>query len=135
MSRKRNSRPRRWSRATGDALAALDVLEELQESYKVPEDGDEGNTPEEAEEELTNARQALEELVSLQEEYEEWNYNLPEGLQSSHLGEKLEAIAYLDLQGALDALDDNFSDMDLGHIRYVAEEADSADLPLGFGRD
>jgi len=62
---------------------------------------------------------ALETLVELQGEFEEWKDNLPEGLQQSAMGEKLEAVCEIDLQGALDAV----------------QEADGADLPLGFGRD
>lgn len=66
-----------------------------------------------------NAVLALEELLSMQSEFEEWRDNLPENLQQSALGEKLDTVCDIDLQGALDA----------------AQEAESADLPLGFGRD
>jgi hypothetical protein len=61
----------------------------------------------------------LEELEELRCEYEEWQGNLPENLQSSPLGEKLEAVVSLDFQSAID----------------TAQEADGLDLPLGFGRD
>lgn len=67
----------------------------------------------------SDAMAALEELVDLQSEYQEWLDGLPENLQSSPVGEKLQAICDLDLQGALDTV----------------SEADGADLPLGFGRD
>ena len=66
-----------------------------------------------------NAVAALEELVSIQEEYQEWLDNLPDNLRQSTLGEKLEEVTGLDLSSALDTV----------------AEADSADLPLGFGRD
>lgn len=62
---------------------------------------------------------ALEELKSVQDEYEEWKDNLPENLQNSAVGEKLEAVCDLDVDGGLD----------------TANEADGIDLPLGFGRD
>lgn len=62
---------------------------------------------------------ALEELQSIQEEYNEWLGNLPENLQGSALGEKLDTVCNIDISGALDA----------------AQEADGADLPQGFGRD
>jgi len=62
---------------------------------------------------------ALEELQSIQEEFTEWKDNLPENLQQSALGEKLETVCDLDIEGALSTVQD----------------ADSADLPLGFGRD
>lgn len=62
---------------------------------------------------------ALEELQGIQQEFEEWKENLPENLQASALGEKLETITGIDLESALEA----------------AQEAEQAELPLGFGRD
>ncbi len=62
---------------------------------------------------------ALETLKDIQSEYEEWRDNLPENLQSSALGEKLDTVCDLDLDSALD----------------TAQEAEGADLPQGFGRD
>lgn len=62
---------------------------------------------------------ALEELQGIQQEFEEWKENLPENLQSSALGDKLETITGIDLESALEA----------------AQEAEQAELPLGFGRD
>lgn len=45
---------------------------------------------------------------------------MPEGLQDgSPTGEKLNAVTEIDLEGALEAL----------------QEANNADLPVGFGRD
>jgi hypothetical protein len=70
---------------------------------------------------------ALEELRAVQEEYAEWKDNLPEGLSGSAMGEKLEAVCGLDLdQNPEDAL----SDFD-----NLIAEAESIDLPQGFGRD
>lgn len=65
------------------------------------------------------ARSGLEELQALQEEYEEWKDGLPENLQSSPVADKLEAVCDLDVQSAIDMVD----------------EFDGTDLPLGFGRD
>lgn len=65
------------------------------------------------------AETALQDLVDLQQEYQDWYDNLPENLQGSALGEKLSAMADYDLQSALDAV----------------QEASGADLPQGFGRD
>jgi hypothetical protein len=62
---------------------------------------------------------ALETLLELQEEYQSWYDNLPENLQSSVVGGKLEEITSLDLDGALSTV----------------QEAEGTDLPLGFGRD
>lgn len=62
---------------------------------------------------------ATEELVSIQEAFQEWMDGLPENLQQSPVAEKLDAVTGIDLASAMDAL----------------EEAGNADLPLGFGRD
>ena len=67
----------------------------------------------------SKAISAIEELEALQEEYQEWQDNLPDGLDQSATAEKLEAVSELDLEGAKDAL----------------QEADDIDLPRGFGRD
>lgn len=65
------------------------------------------------------ALDGLEELADIQSEYGEWLDNLPEGLDQSPVAEKLEAIRDLDLETARDTVG----------------EADSLELPLGFGRD
>lgn len=67
----------------------------------------------------TKAVDALEELITIQEEYQEWRDNLPENLDASALAEKLDMVTEIDLESARDA----------------AEEARDAELPLGFGRD
>lgn len=67
---------------------------------------------------------AIAELVDLKTEFEEWRDNLPENLQGSALGEKLDAVCDLDIDRdtIMDALD-------------FLDEAEGLDLPLGFGRD
>jgi hypothetical protein len=65
------------------------------------------------------ALSALEELQSIQQEFSEWRDNLPENLQSSALGDKLDTVCDLDIDSALETVQD----------------AESADLPMGFGRD
>jgi len=62
---------------------------------------------------------ALEDLVAIQQEFSDWKDNLPDNLQQSPLGEKLETICDLDIESALS----------------TAQEAEGADIPLGFGRD
>lgn len=62
---------------------------------------------------------ALEELVGMQSDFESAKDNMPEGLSSSPYGEKLETICGIDLESALEA----------------AQEAEGADVPLGYGRD
>lgn len=62
---------------------------------------------------------ALTDLRDIQQEYQDWNDNLPENLQGSALGEKLQAVCDLDLEPDLSSLD----------------EVDGIELPIGFGRD
>lgn len=88
--RKSNSRSARW----GDAATKVEKLAE-------------------------ELKAALEELAEVKQEYSDWLGNLPENLQNSTLGEKLQAIEELDLEPDLSSLE-GLSDMD---------------LPLGFGRD
>jgi len=68
---------------------------------------------------VSKAVDGLQELVDLQEEYQNWLDNLPEGLQSSAVADKLQAVVDMDLQGAMDTV----------------QEAEGADLPLGWGKD
>lgn len=67
----------------------------------------------------SEAHAKVEELKDMQGEFEEWRDNVPDSLQSSPMYEKLDTICDLDLDGALSTLD----------------EAEGADVPLGFGRD
>lgn len=67
----------------------------------------------------SRASDALNELVELRQEYQDWYDNLPENLQESPVGEKLQNVCNIDVESALD----------------VVNEAEGADLPLGFGRD
>ena len=65
------------------------------------------------------AEAALQDLEDLREEYESWKDSLPENLQTSQLGEKLDTICDLGIQSALD----------------LVQECSDTELPLGFGRD
>ena len=83
---------------------------------------------------VTNAAEdlstALRDLRSIQEEYEEWQGNLPESLQSSALGEKLEAVMDIDIESIADEPLDSW-----GQVEDAIGEAEGAELPVGFGRD
>jgi len=57
---------------------------------------------------------AVAELSSLLEEYQEWRDSLPENLEGSALAEKLDAV--------------------LGYEGFI-QELEGVELPLGFGRD
>jgi hypothetical protein len=67
----------------------------------------------------SRAEAALEELVDLQGEYQEWRDNMPDNLDGSPTAEKLDAVCELDLEGA----------------KSTIEEANGLDLPRGFGQD
>jgi len=69
-------------------------------------------------------REAFNELQELKTEYEEWKDNLPENLQNSELANKLEAIVDMD-----------FDESQVEDCEGVFDEAESAELPQGFGRD
>lgn len=72
---------------------------------------------------LAALQQALDALEAIREEYAEWRDALPENLQGSTLGEKLDAVADLDFACCAD------------DVEAVLDDAEGADLPLGFGRD
>jgi hypothetical protein len=66
-----------------------------------------------------DAQDALDRLIELQSQFEDWRSNLPDNLQDRPTAEKLDAVCDLDLQSALDAVN----------------EAAGVELPMGFGRD
>lgn len=104
MARKSTSRTSRWNDAVTDARVALDAVETAKADLET----------------------ALSDLNDVRSEYEEWKDNLPENLASSALGEKLDAVAGIDLDWDGDSLE---------AAAQMIDEAESADLPLGFGRD
>tara|TARA_R100000789_G_scaffold27782_1_gene30818 strand:+ start:349 stop:600 length:252 start_codon:yes stop_codon:yes gene_type:complete len=69
---------------------------------------------------VDKVRQGLEELTELKSEYEDWQGNLPENLEASPLGEKLSEV-----------VDSGFCD----DIENAVSDAESLELPQGFGRD
>lgn len=71
---------------------------------------------------------AFSDVNSVREEYESWKDNLPESLQQSPVGEKLEAVCDLDF--TQDPRDMTASDID-----DLISEAEGVDLPMGFGKD
>ena len=68
---------------------------------------------------ISDADDAIQRLIDLQGEYQEWRDGLPENLETSVVAEKLDAIIELDLESAQSAIG----------------EAEGCDLPIGFGRD
>lgn len=96
-----SSRFARWQDAVSDARSAIDEAESA-------------------------LRSSFESLQEIQQEYMEWRDSLPESLQSSAVGEKLDAVCDLDLDSPLTQLDD---------ISTTIDEAEGLDLPRGFGKD
>ena len=75
---------------------------------------------------IGSALEAIQELIDIKGEYESWNDNLPDNLRDSPVGEKLTALADLDLDSALSSVEE---------AQSTIQEAADADLPKGFGRD
>ena len=138
---KPKSRTQRWNDAASRAVSALQELETTQQSE--PEDRDLSAWGQTA----ADAESALSDLNDVKEEYQNWLDNLPENLQSSNLADKLQTVCDIDIDSALDvaqeaaAMDEaklkapELEDLDVTGAISTAEEAEGADLPLGFGRD
>jgi hypothetical protein len=107
-SPKRLSRVDRWNAAVKEARDAVDALENAKLA----------------------AEDAFSELRDVQQEYQDWLDNLPENLQGSALGEKLQSVADLDLEPSFDDVESVTQE-----AGSTLGEADGMDLPLGFGRD
>jgi len=105
---KAKSRPQRWSDAAETASKALATIESAKDEFST----------------------AMEELKEIQQEYSDWKDNMPENLQSSPLGEKLDEVCNIDLESAADTIDSAIED-----ARSAVDEAIGAELPRGFGKD
>jgi hypothetical protein len=101
-----NSRPARWGRAVAEAQSAFADLDVV----------------------FGRIEEAFQELSSIKSEYEEWQGNLPDNLQSGALADKLQEVVDLDF-------DQDPRDMSASDIEELIDNAESVELPLGFGRD
>jgi hypothetical protein len=106
--KKRQSRADRWQEAAGNALSAIQAIESQVSDFET----------------------AVSELRSVQEEYEGWKDALPENLSSSPLGERLQEVCDLDIEDIANSLREAVDEAQ-GKI----EEAESMELPQGWGRD
>lgn len=100
------SRPQRWAEACSNLQTALDAID------------------------TQNVEHYADELFALREEYEQWQADLPENLESSPTAEKLEAVVDLDLEYIGSSITEAIDE-----ARSLCEDAEGVDLPLGFGRD
>jgi len=105
---KPKSRTARWYQAVSDAQEALE---------KARSAGDE-------------LSQALINLQEIQSEYQEWQDSLPENLQQSPVGEKLQAVLDIDIESVMGEPLENWADTE-----NAIGEAENVELPQGFGRD
>jgi len=106
---KTKSRPVRWGEAAEKARNAMNEVSSAGDALS----------------------EALQELREIQSEYEDWRDNLPENLQQSALGEKLnEIIDNIDIESIAEDPLENWSE-----VETAIDAAEGAELPLGFGRD
>jgi uncharacterized protein YydD (DUF2326 family) len=141
MKTKPKSRTKRWNEAASNAVSSLQELETIQQSEAADRDlAQWGQT-------AADAETALSELNDIKQEYSDWLDNLPENLQSSNLAEKLQTVCDIDIDDAISTVQeaiamneaklksDELEDLDINSALSTAEDAENADLPLGFGRD
>jgi hypothetical protein len=105
---KQPSRTKRWETAVSEA----------KDQFQQVQDASSG---------LADAMQAIRDV---QQEYQDWLDNLPENLENSALGEKLQAVCDIDIESLTD---DPLSDWP--QLESTLEEAEGVELPQGFGRD
>lgn len=146
------SRTVRWQEACAKGREALESMQEMIEEInseladKIQELTDQLQTEIDTitarlEPDAQKAREALEDLEELKNEYEEWYDNMPEQLQDGPTGEKLQEISYMEFEVEIDTevtvpdIELPEIEIDLSDLEEKLDEAEGADLPLGFGRD
>jgi hypothetical protein len=100
------SRQDRWNTACQEARDALDSWRDS----------------------VDQVNNAFETLREIQSEFSDWKDNLDGKFEGSALSEKLENITSIDL-------DADAEQESLGDLESKLDEAEGAELPLGFGRD
>lgn len=110
---KQPTKAQRWQEAIDAARTAASKAENVQEQLR------------EAKQEVVDALDALRDMA---QEFGEPYDNMSEGLQQTPFGQKCEAMQNLDLDGA--DVDD-----ELDELVSKIDEAEGAEIPLGFGRD
>lgn len=74
---------------------------------------------------MSELETAFQDLKDIQSEYGDWRDSFPENMQSSATYEKLDAICELDLE----------PEFDVSPFTDILDEAEGAELPMGFGKD
>ena len=140
---KRAKKQSRGDRFTDAAQAVLDAVAEARTAWEQVQAAyeDAKTAYDEAAvgftDQVTEIENALQDLRDIRSEYEDWQSNLPENLQQSALGEKLDTICGIDLEPQMPELPelDDLEEPDLDTIESAAQECLDADLPQVFGRD
>lgn len=130
MARKQ-SRSDRWTNAVSAAQGALEAITDAAQQLDMDA----------LESAASDFESAMQDLANVKQEYEEWYENMPESLQDGPTGEKLQAIIEIDVESACIYVDDIVNAVQQAIEEVLTEatdalsEAESAELPVGFGRD
>jgi hypothetical protein len=135
------SRPKRWQKAVNDGLDAANQLIQQCDEFEGLKKEEVKEWAEGVNTLVESLNGALEELEDLRSEYDDWLGNLPENLQQSELGSKLENISGLSFD-IIDGIEPKANQEDVDNFRVNVDdascqldEAENAELPRGFGRD
>jgi hypothetical protein len=116
MSEKKTTKAQRLQSA---AQEVIDAVNAAREAFSALEDA------------VSEVNDRMNDLESTRaDEYESWRDNLPESLQESPVGQKLNDLLDIDLDYSIEVEEPSFDD-----IESAAQEILDADLPQGFGRD
>lgn len=128
---RQKSKSARWALAVEAAQTALGAVKDAAEELDL--DGIESAA--------SDFENAIQDLADVKAEYQEWYDNMPENLQASPTGEKLEALTYIEVESAtvdFGAIQDAIREAIEEVVRDAEDaisEAEGAELPVGFGRD
>lgn len=128
---KRQTRSDRWQSAVSAGREALEQMQDAAQELKMDE----------LQSAASDFENAMQDLADVKQEYQDWYDNMPEGLQQGATGEKLEAIVNIDVENVTVYADDIQSAIQtaveelLADAVDVLDEAENAELPVGFGRD
>lgn len=138
----KKNRADRWNEATAAARVAFDAIKEAIENANARLEeviqGVRDELEEAIDEHSGKLSNAMDEIRSIQEEYNEWYGNMPEGLQNSATGEKLSTIEGMDLSVEFELADASASpefESNIDEVESALDEAEGADLPMGYGKD
>ena len=128
---RQKSKSARWAEAVDAAREALGRIGDSAQEMDFDE----------IESAASDFENAMQDLATVKEEYQEWYDGMPENLQGSATGEKLEALLEVDVESATvdtgtlaDAIREAIEEV-LRDATDIIDEAEGVELPVGFGRD